>query len=98
MSYNKNQDTRHHYQAGDKRRHPSIDESPDSFDQITVTAGHDFDTTVDDKNDLPLFSKEIGKVYAPKDGELYESRYYDLLPVVEDNLGTICWDLSQNLG
>lgn len=61
MSYNKNQDTRHHYQAGDKRRHPSIDESPDFFDQITVTAGHDFDTTVDDKNDLSLFSKEKEK-------------------------------------
>lgn len=92
MSYNKNQDTRHHYQAGDKRRHPSIDESPDFFDQITVTAGHDFDTTVDDKNDLSLFSKEIGKgkVYTPEDRELHESRYHDLLPVVEDNLGTIC--------
>ena len=57
MSLNKNQDKRHRHQAGDQRKHPSDDESCNDDDRLSVTAGHDFDVTVDDKVDLSLMQR-----------------------------------------
>ena len=47
-----NQEKSHHHQAGDKRKHPSDDESYDDDDLLSVTAGHDFDVTVDGEDKL----------------------------------------------
>ena len=88
MSLNTNQDKSHHHQAGDKRKHPSDDESYDDDDRLSPTAGHDFDVTVDGEDELPLFPKEAEKreCDTTDEGELYESRYHDHLSVVEDDL------------
>ena len=86
MSLNKNQDKRHHHQAGDKRKHPSDDESCDDDDRLSVTAGHDFDVTVDGEDELSLYSNEVEKGGYTPEGQLHESRYHDLLSVVEDDL------------
>ena len=58
MSLNINQDKSHHHQAGDKRKHPSNDESYDDDDRLSATAGHDFDVTVDGEDELSLYSEE----------------------------------------
>ena len=89
MSLNKNQDKRHHHQAGDKGKHPSDDESCDDDDRLSVTAGHDFDVTVDGEDELSLYSNEVenGEGSRPE-GQLHESRYHDLLSAVEDDLGS----------
>ena len=58
MSLNINQDKSHHHQAGDKRKHPSDDESYDDDDRLSATAGHDFDVTVDGEDELSLYSEE----------------------------------------
>ena len=88
MSLNINQDKSHHHQAGDKRKHPSDDESYDDDDRLSATAGHDFDVTVDGEAEQPLFPKEVEKreCDTSDEGELYESRYHDHLSVVEDDL------------
>ena len=63
MSLNINQDKSYHHQAGDKRKHPSDDESydDDDDDRLSVTAGQDFDVTVDGEDELSLYSKEVEK-------------------------------------
>ena len=88
-SLNLNQDKSHHHQAGDKRKYPD-DESYDDDDQLSVTAGHDFDVTVDGEDELSLCIKEVekGEGDTSEEGQLYESRYHDLLAVVEDDLGS----------
>ena len=80
MSININQDKSHH-QAGDKRKHSMDDESYDDDYQLSVTAGHDFDVTVDGEDELSHYSKEVekGEGDASEEGQLYESRYHDLL-------------------
>ena len=90
MSLNINQDKSHHHQAGDKRKHPSDDHSNDDEDWLSVITGYDFDVTVDGKDELSLYSKEVGKVEGDKSEErqLHEPRYHDLLPVVEGDLGS----------
>ena len=90
MSLNINQDKSHHHQAGDKRKHPSDDESYNDDDRLSVTAGHDFDVTVDGEDQLSLYSKEVekGEGNTSEEGKLYESRDHDLLSVVEDDLGS----------
>ena len=89
MSLNINQDKSHHHQAGDKRKHPSDDESYDDDDRLSVTAGHDFDVTVDGEDELSLYSKEVEKRGdISEEVQLYESRYHDLLSVVEDDFGS----------
>ena len=89
MSLNINQGKSHCHQAGDKRKHPSDDESYDDDDRLSVTAGHFFDVTVDGENELSLYSKKVekGEGDTSEEGQLYESRYHDLLSVVEDDLG-----------
>ena len=95
MSLNKSKDKGHHHQASGKRKHPSDDEiwddgddDNDDDDRLLVTAGHDFDVTVDGEDELSLYSKEVEKREAdtPEEGQLYESRYHDFLSVVEDDL------------
>ena len=88
MSLNTNQDKIHH-QVSDKRNHPSDVESYDDDDRLSVTAGHDFDVTADDEDELSLCSKEFEKEEGDtsEEGQLYESRYHDLLSLVEDDLG-----------
>ena len=110
MSLNLNQDKSHHHQAGDKIKHPSDDESyddddDDDDDRLLVTAGHDFDVTADGQDELPLCSKEVekGEGDASEEGQLYKSRYHDLMSVAEDDLGSPIEQqfdevLSQNLG
>ena len=108
MSLNLNQDKSHHHQAGDKRKHPSDDESydhDDDDDRLSVTGGHDFDVTVDGQDELSLYFKEVekGEGDVSEEGQLYKSRYHDLMSVAEDNLGSPIEQqfdevLSQNLG
>ena len=76
--------------TGVKRKHLSDDESRDDDDRLSVTAGHDFDVTVDGEDELSLHSKEFekGEGDIPVEGQLYQSRYYDLLSIVEDDLGS----------
>ena len=93
MSLNLNQDKSHHHQAGDKRKHPSDDESydhDDDDDRLSVTGGHDFDVTVDGQDELSLYFKEVekGEGDVSEEGQLYKSRYHDLMSVAEDNLGS----------
>ena len=84
MSININQDKRHHHQAVDKRKHSMDDESYDDDYQLSVTAGHAFDVTVDGEDELSLCSKEVekGEGDTSEEGQLYESRYHDLLSVL----------------
>ena len=111
MSLNINQDKSHHHQAGDKRKHPSDDESydddddDDDDDRLLVTGGHDFDVTVDGQDELSLYFKEVekGEGDVSEEGQLYKSRYHDLMSVAEDDLGSPIEQqfdevLSQNLG
>ena len=111
MPLNINQGKSHHHQAGNKGKHPSDDESHDDDDRLSVTAGHDFDVTVDGEEELSFYSKEVekGEGDTSEEGQLYESRYHDLLSVVEDDLGSpieqqfaeVChkiWGNSKNNG
>ena len=61
MSLNINQDKSHHHEAGDKRKHLLDDESYDNDDWLSLTAGHDFDITVDCEDEMLLYSKEVRK-------------------------------------
>lgn len=67
MSNNKNQHKRHHHQVGDKRKHPSDDENCAGHDRLSVTAGHEFDITEDDEDDLSHYHEER-EVNTPEEG------------------------------
>ena len=68
-SHNKNQDKRHHNQAGDERKHPSDDENCDDDDQLSVTVGHDFDVIVV----MMKVETEIKKIVSPDTFEKLKS-------------------------
>ena len=59
--------------TGVKRKHLSDDESRDDDDRLSITAGHDFDVTVDGEDKLSLHSKEFekGERHIPVEGQLY---------------------------
>ena len=68
IPHNRNHNKIHYHKAGDKRRHLSDDEScddddddDDDDDRLSVTAGHDSHVTVNDEEDLSLYSNEVEK-------------------------------------
>ena len=65
LSLNINQDKSYHHQAGDKRKYPSDNESydddddDDDDDRLSVTAGQDFDVTVDGEDNCHSTPKRL---------------------------------------